>query len=137
MSDESIAGSCLCGEVRFEVKPPFSAFRYCYCGRCRKASGAAHAANIVVPQNQLTWLAGESLIHRFDLPGAKRFAVCFCTKCGTRMPHKIPTTENYLVPAGVLDASPEKQPEHSIFWASRAEWYVEPAAHPKFDEYAQ
>ena len=74
MSNESIAGSCLCGEVRFELRPPFSAFRYCYCGRCRKASGAAHAANIVVPQSQLKWTAGESLTRRFDLPGAKRFA---------------------------------------------------------------
>lgn len=137
MSNESIAGSCLCGEVRFEVRPPFSAFRYCYCGRCRKASGAAHAANIVVPQSQLKWTAGESLTQRFDLPGAKRFAVVFCTRCGTRMPHKIPTTENYLVPAGVLDTNPEMRPEHSIFWASRAEWYVEPNAHSKFDEYAQ
>jgi len=137
MSEKTLKGSCLCGEARFEVTAPFSAFRYCYCGRCRKASGAAHAANIVVPQSQLKWTAGESLTRRFDLPGAKRFAVVFCTKCGTRMPHKIPTTENYLVPAGVLDTSPDARPEHSIFWTSRAEWYVEPSVHPRFDEYAQ
>ena len=137
MGEQTLKGSCLCGEVRFEVMPPLSAFRYCYCGRCRKASGAAHAANIVVPQSQLKWTAGESLTRRFDLAGAKRFAVVFCTKCGTRMPHKIPTTDNYLVPAGVLDTSPEARPEHSIFWTSRAEWYVEPSVHPKFDEYAK
>ena len=39
--------------------------------------------------------------------------------------------------AGVLDANAQAQPEHSIFWTSRAQWYVEPSAHPKFDEYAQ
>lgn len=137
MDEKPIAGSCLCGEVRFEVKPPFTAFRYCYCSRCRKASGAAHAANIVVPYSQLTWTAGESLIHRFNLPGAKRFAVCFCTKCGTRVPHKIPTLESYLVPAGVLDKKVDARPEHSIYWQSRADWYVEPAVHTKFDEYAK
>jgi hypothetical protein len=135
MQQDSIAGSCLCGSIRFKIKPPLSDFRYCHCSRCRKASGSAHAANVFLPQSQLTWLAGESLIRRFDLPDAKRFAVCFCTKCGTRMPHKIAGTENYLVPAGLLDSEPERRPESSIFWASRAAWYVEPQAHARFDEY--
>lgn len=136
MEHESIAGSCLCGAVRFEITPPFTAFRYCHCSRCRKASGSAHAANVFLPQSQLKWVAGESLIRRFDMPGTKRFAVCFCTQCGTRVPHKVATTENYLVPAGILEGSVEARPESSIFWASRAEWYVEPEVHPKHDEYA-
>ena len=135
MQQGMLAGSCLCGSVRFEITPPLAGFRYCHCSRCRKATGSAHAANIFLPQTQLKWLAGESLIHRFDLPGAKRFAVCFCTKCGTRVPHKIPGTENYLVPAGVLDSTPEARPNGSIFWGSRAQWYVEPAERPKHDEY--
>lgn len=80
MPQEVLKASCLCGAVRFEIAPPFSGFRYCHCSRCRKATGSAHAANIFLPQTQLTWLAGESLIKRFDLPGAKRFAVCFCTQ---------------------------------------------------------
>src|SRR5688572_33491134 len=135
MSDGSLKASCLCGSVKFEITPPLLAFRYCACARCRKATGAAHAANMVLPQSQLKWTAGESLVKRFDLPGAKRFAVCFCTQCGTRMPHKIAGTENYLVPAGSLDASLAARPEGSIFWGSKAEWYVEPQALPKHQEY--
>lgn len=80
MQQESIAGSCLCGAVRFEIKPPLSAFRYCHCSRCQKTTGAAHAANLFLPESQFTWLVGESLIRHFDLPGAKRFAVSFCTQ---------------------------------------------------------
>ena len=121
--------------MKFELTPPLVAFRYCACGRCRKATGAAHAANIVVPQGQLKWTAGESLVKRFDLPGAKRFAVCFCTQCGTRMPHKIATTENYLVPAGVLDDSPDARPDRLIFWGSRAPWFVETTEVGKHAEY--
>ena len=137
MQQESIVGSCLCGSVRFEIRPPLSGFRYCHCHRCQKATGAAHAANIFLPESQFTWLAGESLIRRFDLPGAKRFAVCFCTQCGTRVPHRIAGTENVVVPAGILDASPAERPDSSIFWGSRAPWYVEPDALPKFDEYGK
>ena len=136
MSSDSIKGSCLCGSVRFEVKPPFSAFRYCYCSRCRKASGTAHAANIVVPQAQLTWVAGEELVTKFDLPGAQRFSVWFCPRCGTRAPHRIRTQDNYLVPAGLLDDDPPGRPQHAIFCGSRAGWYVEPQHLPKFNEHA-
>ena len=137
MQQESIAGSCLCGAVRFEIKPPLSGFRYCHCSRCQKVTGAAHAANIFLPASQFAWLAGESLTRRFDLPGAKRFAVSFCTQCGTRVPHKIAGTENVLIPAGVLDASPEQHPDSSIFWGSKALWYVEPQELPKHDEYGK
>jgi hypothetical protein len=135
MSSDAITGSCLCGSIKFEVKPPFAAFRYCHCSRCRKASGSAHAANAFVPENQFKWLAGESLITRYDLAGAKRFAVWFCPQCGTRVPHRIKSTENVLVPAGTLDGDPGIRPENSIFWKSKAAWYVSPQELPQFDEY--
>jgi hypothetical protein len=135
MSGQTLTASCLCGAVKLEIATPLLAFRYCACARCRKATGAAHAANMVVPASQLKWLAGEALTKRYDLPGAKRFAVCFCTQCGTRMPHKIAGTENYLVPAGILDASPDARPDQLIFWGSRAPWFVETTELTKHQEY--
>jgi hypothetical protein len=132
MSSDAIPGSCLCGSIKFEVTPPFAAFRYCHCSRCQKASGAAHAANAFLPKKRFRWLAGESLSKRFNLPGAKRFAVAFCKQCGTRVPHK--TGENMLIPAGLLDGDPGARPENSIFWKSKAAWYVSPQEMPKFDE---
>jgi len=134
---QAIQGSCLCGEVRFEVAPPSTAFRYCHCGRCRKATGTAHAANLFIPAAQFKWLAGESLLHHFSLPGAKRFGVTFCTKCGTRMPHKVTGMENMLVPAGVLDGKPDIEPDSSIFWGSKAPWFIETQALPKHEEYGK
>jgi hypothetical protein len=135
MPSTAVPGSCLCGAVRFEIAGPFAAFRYCHCSRCRKASGSAHAANLFLPEAQLRWLAGEAKVKRFDLPGAKRFAVAFCTECGTRVPHKVGTTGNVLIPAGLLDADPGMRPENSIFWKSKAAWYVAPAEMPAHDEY--
>ena len=136
MSSQTIHGSCLCGSVEFEITPPLSVFRYCHCSRCRKASGSAHASNAFVPRAQFRWLAGESLLTRFDLPGAKRFAVWFCSRCGTRMPHQPKTTDNMLIPAGVLDDDPGMRPANSIYWKSRAAWYVPPPEIPAFDEFA-
>ena len=135
MPSTPIPGTCLCGSVKFEVTPPFTAFRYCHYTRCQKASGSAHAANAFLPITQFKWLAGDSLVKRFDLPGAKRFAVAFCTECGTRVPHKINTTENMLIPAGLLDADPGARPDSSIFWKSGAPWYVSPQELKRYDEY--
>ena len=135
MESEKFTGSCLCGTVKFEIRPPLTGFRYCHCSRCRKASGSAHAANIFLPKAQFAWLAGESAITRFKLPDAQRFAVWFCSKCGTRVPHEIPGRGDYLIPAGILDDDPVKRPENNIFWSSKAPWYVEPREMPKFPEY--
>ena len=135
MSSARVTGSCLCGSVKFEATAPFAAFRYCHCSRCRKASGSAHAANLFVPETQFKWTAGEALLKRFPHPQSERFAVWFCTNCGTRMPHKVNTTDNMLIPAGVLDADPEMRPTNSIFWKSKSAWYVSPHELPKLDEY--
>lgn len=138
MSQQSaVTGSCLCGAVKFEIAPPSTAFRYCHCTRCRKTTGAAHAANLFLPAGQFRWLAGESLLKQFDLPGAKRFAVKFCSQCGTRMPHQVTGTGNMLIPAGVLDAVPDLRPDGSIFWGSKAGWFVETTELPKHEEYGR
>jgi hypothetical protein len=31
-----LAGSCLCGGVRFEIRGPFLRANHCHCSRCRK-----------------------------------------------------------------------------------------------------
>ena len=41
-------GSCLCGGVAFETGDQIE-LRNCHCSRCRKARGAAYAANLFVP----------------------------------------------------------------------------------------
>lgn len=80
-------GSCLCGEVAFEVEGPFDRFLNCHCSRCRKATGTAHACEVIVKAGALRWLRGETSVARFDLPNARSFATAFCKSCGSPMPH--------------------------------------------------
>lgn len=137
MASEVLAGSCLCGSVKFEITPPFTAFRYCHCSRCQKASGSAHAANVFVPKAQFAWRAGEALIKRYDHAAAQRFAVWFCSECGSRVPHQVKGREDMLIPAGLIDNAPADmpRPENSIFWGSRAKWYAAPGEMTCFNEY--
>ncbi len=134
MEGTSLKGSCLCGEVAYEIKPPFLFFQYCHCSRCRKSSGTAHAANIFIKLDQFRWTNGESLVKRYELPSAEYFCTGFCTACGSSMPWLSRTGKYYLVPAGTLDDDPGSAPSRSVYWGSRAPWYKEVSELPKFAE---
>ena len=47
-----VAGSCLCGGVRFEVTLPFRRASHCHCSRCRKHSGAGALTQGRVPRER-------------------------------------------------------------------------------------
>ena len=127
-------GSCLCGAVAFEIEEPFEHFLYCHCSRCRKATGTAHAANIVVDPSHFLFTKGEDRVSRFDLPTAKSFATAFCRTCGAPMPHRTRSGKRVIVPAGSLDEPLGAQPTAHAYWASRAGWFEIDSELPRIDE---
>jgi len=130
-----ISGGCLCGNVRFKLTGPFSHFHFCHCSRCRKATGSAHATNIFGKADSIHWVQGVDLIKRFDLPEAKQFSRCFCSLCGSPVPHQSRGTDLLIIPAGSLDEAPGILPQDHIFWSSRAEWYESSLEVKHFDRY--
>ena len=64
-----IQGSCLCGGIAFEATEQIE-FRNCHCSRCRKARGAAYAANIFVKPADFRWLRGEDLARELPVAGS-------------------------------------------------------------------
>ena len=125
-------GSCLCGSVAYAIEPPFKGFQYCHCSRCRKFTGSAHAANIFVPPAQFHWVKGQELVGKYDLPEAKYLTTAFCKNCGSSLPWEVKGGMNMVVPAGTLDEDPGITPSQSIFWRSKASWFVETCELPKF-----
>jgi hypothetical protein len=134
MSEYHITGSCLCQGVRYEISGNLGVFQYCNCSRCRKFSGSAFAANLLVSPKNFQWLQGEEHVGRYALPKAKHFATAFCTHCGSSLPWLAQTGKAMIVPAGTLDDDPLIRPSQNIFCASRAVWYTEPASLPTYDE---
>lgn len=57
-----VRGSCLCGQVRFEIDGTLSPMQYCHATRCRKASGSAFAAEVAVNAAQFRWVRGADAI---------------------------------------------------------------------------
>jgi hypothetical protein len=115
------AGSCLCGEIRFEITGDFERFFLCHCGRCRKDTGSAHAANLFSSTATLDWVAGENKIKTFHLPST-RHERSFCSECGSAVPSVQMDGTLLVVPAGSLDSAVEARPDAHICVASSAAW---------------
>lgn len=135
-SDTVVTGSCLCGDVKYQVKGPFSHFRYCHCSRCRKATGSAHAANLFAKVSNITWLTAEDKREVFMLEEAQGFGKHFCKRCGSALPFDFGNLGKILlIPAGTLDDDPKVTPRDNIFWADKAPWFEHCSNMPCHDEF--
>jgi len=130
-----ITGGCLCGKVRFVVTGPFERFYFCYCSRCRKATGSAHAANIFTTPDRIKWLSGEGTTRRYELTSADRFSKVFCSECGSAVPCVSRDGKMLIIPAGTLDLDPGIRPQSGIFWKDRAVWYDDGLSVQRYDTY--
>ena len=115
------AGSCLCGEVRFEIEGEFECFYLCHCEYCRKDTGSAHAANLFSSTAALKWVSGENKVRQFNLP-ATRHSKCFCNTCGSALPMIQMSDQLLVVPAGSLNSEVLIRPNAHIFVSSKACW---------------
>ncbi len=124
------AGSCLCGQVRFEIEGDFDRFFFCHCQRCRKGTGTAHGANLFSASARITWLSGRDKVSEYSVPDS-RHARAFCSSCGGALPRERPTM--LVVPAGSLDSEVHTPPTAHIFTASRANWDRNLESVPSFE----
>jgi hypothetical protein len=115
------AGSCLCGDVRFEIEGTFEQFYLCHCEFCRKDTGSAHAANLFSSTASLKWISGQHKVREFKLP-ATRHGKSFCSRCGSALPMTQMEGKLLVVPAGSLDSEIRIRPNAHIFISSKASW---------------
>lgn len=126
-------GSCLCGEVTFEIEGDFENFYLCHCERCRKDTGSAHAANLFSSTAKLRWLSGKEKSKTFNFRSEGHIK-SFCTNCGSALPNIQMDGELLVVPAGSIDSNINIKPQGHIYYASKANWDTELEEVPKFEE---
>ena len=115
------SGSCLCGTVRYEIRGDLGAAFYCHCSLCRKASGSAFAANVVVEGEDFAIVAGDEAIgrHRSSATLVREF----CTRCGSPLVSRRDGITQVRVRMGTLDTPHAHGPGAHIFVASKADWF--------------
>lgn len=98
---DTLAGSCLCGAVRFAVARPLPMLYQCHCSLCRKQGGSVSNTALIVAADKFQWLEGESSIGRWQR--STGFRSHFCKICGSTVPNPLRDTGYIWVSAGSLD----------------------------------
>ncbi len=121
MSDK-FRGSCLCGQVRFEVDEFLPRTGNCHCSMCRKFHGAAYATIAETSRDRFRWLAGEDLLKAYvaDNGTTRRF----CSNCGSSLTFASPLADPELVEIalGCFDDEVPVKPDAHIYVGSGASW---------------
>lgn len=129
-----ITGSCLCGQVRYQIDGPIRMMNNCHCSMCRKVHGAAFGSFLHANSDGFRWVSGVDLIETYQ--ATKHDDRCFCSNCGSNVPVIEEIDNNVIVPAGTLDSDPGIKPIVHIFTGSRAPWYEITDSLPQFKEFA-
>jgi hypothetical protein len=114
-------GRCLCGAVTYEIAGELAGVQLCHCAMCRRASGAAFAANMPVKAGDFRITVGEASVKSYQSsPGKERL---FCAECGSPIISRTTAAPGMVrVRAGTLD---EPAPTAAVFHfhtASKASW---------------
>jgi hypothetical protein len=131
------AGSCLCGDIRYEIDGELSDFGCCHCQSCRKASGTAFGANAGVERTAFRLVSGATSLREFESSAGKVRA--FCSRCGSPIYANVKKTTDVLrIRLGTLDTPLESRARAHTFVSDKADWEDIEAfsALPQFPEWA-
>ena len=120
-----LQGSCLCGEVRFEVTEPFETVGQCHCASCKKISGGPGTVSGRVRSVAITILAGEELLRSYQ--PREGTSKTFCSRCGSNLfGGGWPDSPTASVRLSALDTPFDRKPEAHAFVRSLAAWETLP-----------
>jgi hypothetical protein len=125
-----LAGSCLCGAIRYTVDVPIAELRACHCTSCQKASGAGGSVNAVVPSAAFKITQGTP--KRFDskADSGRTLHRYFCGDCGSPIYSQRATSpETVVVRAGTFDNAQGMKITANIWTKSARPWaFIDPAS---------
>jgi hypothetical protein len=129
----SLTGSCLCGDVAFEMTTSVEPLGHCHCSMCRKFHGAPFASFVGAARPAFRWLRGAENIRRYQSsPHAWR---AFCPRCGSALPLDPEGLDRVFIPAGLLAEDLKLAPMPHQFVGSKAPWYEITDSEPQFEAY--
>ncbi len=127
------SGSCLCGNITYEIIGEFEKFFFCHCRYCRKDTGSAHASNLFSSTAKLKWLKGESEVRTYNYNNSGHIK-SFCPNCSSALPNVQMDGKLLVVPAGSLDSDVSIIPDGHIFQNEKANWDRDLEDIPHYDE---
>lgn len=133
MTGDGMKGSCLCGEIQYEVAALASPIMHCSCMTCRKAHSAAFNTAAAVKKTDFRWLKGETLLSHFESsPGKIR---SFCSRCGSQLIKTKTDSDDIVLRVGSLDDDPGVKPQARIWHSHEVPWLDYSTDIPTYEEW--
>jgi|GEM_PF-88912 len=129
---EHYLGSCLCGEVRFEVTGPIRSVVHCHCKQCQKGFGAAFATFGVCSFADFSIVSGLDKIQSYQSSDDVKRTFCRC--CGSNL--QWVNENDYMEYASfcltLLDTPYSPSNQKHIYCKSKPSWLKLTDQHPKY-----
>ena len=114
-------GSCMCGQVTYQINGPLRPITACHCTQCRKSSGHYSAATSTPSENLTT--KGDSLKWFKSSNVASRG---FCSTCGSNLFWRPVGKGRTSIFSGSIDGPTELKIENQIFVEDKGDYYELP-----------
>ncbi len=112
-----LQGSCLCGDVRFDVRATPEGASMCHCGQCRKQSGGVWSSAHVATDD----LAITGTVQWFEASKiAKRGS---CARCGSYLFWKAHDEDQISFALGAIDGPTGVTLRQHIFVSDKGDYY--------------
>ncbi len=126
-----VKGSCLCGNISYQVELIPDMIFNCHCKFCRKAHGADYVTIAVAEASSLKLTDEKGLLkeHHNDIGGVR----AFCSECGTRLMNYSADKQSYFsVTLSTVDTPVDVKPAAHVNTESKASWCEPFAGIPQF-----
>ncbi len=125
-----IAGSCLCGAVRYAVSVPITELRACHCTNCQKGSGATGGVNAVIPSAAFRLTQGALKFYPSRADSGRILNRYFCGDCGSPIySQRANATDTLVLRTGSIDDPRDMRITTNIWTRSARPWaYIDPAS---------
>lgn len=126
-------GSCLCGQVKYEVDDELDVVVNCHCQYCRLAHGAEFVPVAMLPAEKLNVIEGGEFLGKYEVMSVSAFR-CFCAKCGTRLFNHSPSFNFISLVTATLSESEGLQPVANVNMESSNPNFIQSNGLSNFDK---
>ena len=119
--DPVYRGSCFCGAIRYEARPPTAFCAHCHCTMCQRSNSAGYVTWVGLDKAQFQLVAGSDELTTYT--SSEHGTRSFCRVCGSSIfcelsehPDQIDITL-----ASFLDPI-DREPQLHIYFSDRAPW---------------
>jgi hypothetical protein len=119
MTETTITGHCLCGDIQYQLNGEVVWSGYCHCESCRRFTGSVVTNWLGAKDTDLVFTKGQPTT--FNTGSVTRG---FCSNCGSSLTYQATHFPNYVqVHIGSLKNPNSLAPEAHVHFAEKVEWF--------------